>query len=74
MNLSDGDTLLNYQEYLGQDGYRIDYITGTGDETDPWISRVLNNSSATAFGNRTGQIGAGGSFCQAPSSYLNVYR
>ena len=34
----DGDGLLNIQEYFGQDGYRIDFITGTGDETIPWTA------------------------------------
>ncbi len=34
----DGDNLLNFQEYLGQDGNRFatkPYINGTGDETNP---------------------------------------
>lgn len=34
----DGDGLLNFQEYLGQDGNRFStkpYINGTGDETNP---------------------------------------
>lgn len=45
----DGDGLLNIQEYFGQDGYRVDYITGTGDETVPWTARPLNHESESTF-------------------------
>ena len=45
----DGDGLVNLQEYFGQDGYRIDLITGTGDETIPWVARALNYQSMSTF-------------------------
>ena len=45
----DGDGLLNIKEYFGQDGYRVDYITGTGDETVPWTARPLNHESESTF-------------------------
>ena len=47
----DGDGLVNLQEYYGQDGYRIDLITGTGDETIPWVTRALNYPSQSTFEN-----------------------
>ena len=45
----DADGLLNLQEYYGQDGYRIDYVTGTGDETIPWIARSFNYQTRSSF-------------------------
>ena len=45
----DGDKLLNLEEYYGADGNRIDYITGTGDETIPWIARPLNYRNMSSF-------------------------
>ncbi len=45
----DGDLLVNLMEYFGADGYRIDYVSGTGDETDPWITRSLNWSSTLGY-------------------------
>lgn len=45
----DKDGLVNYEEYWGQDGHRIDYITGTGDETVPWIARGLNYPGQSPF-------------------------
>lgn len=45
----DQDGLVNYEEYWGQDGHRIDRITGTGDETIPWISRGLNYPMQSQF-------------------------
>ncbi len=45
----DGDNLTNLQEYYGADGYRIDFITGTGDETIPWIGRALNAQTRSSF-------------------------
>lgn len=47
----DGDGLLNLEEYYGADGYRIDLITGTGDETIPWVARALNYPSQSTFEN-----------------------
>lgn len=55
----DDDTLLNYEEYYGQDGYRIDMRTGTGDETSPWISRIINMRFSTAFAADIGQVAYG---------------
>ena len=45
----DQDGLVNYEEYWGQDGHRIDYITGTGDETSPWIAHGLNYPNESPF-------------------------
>ena len=45
----DADKLLNLEEYYGQDGNRIDYRTGTGDETVPWIIRALNYHNQSTF-------------------------
>ena len=45
----DGDKLLNLEEYYGADGNRIDYITGTGDETIPWIARSLSYRNMSSF-------------------------
>ena len=45
----DQDGLVNYEEYWGQDGHRIDYITGTGDETSPWIAHGLNYPNQSPF-------------------------
>ena len=45
----DQDGLVNYEEYWGQDGHRIDFITGTGDETSPWIARGLNYPNQSPF-------------------------
>ena len=45
----DADDLVNFQEYYGQDGYRIDYRTGTGDETSPWITRAHNYPHRSEF-------------------------
>ena len=45
----DQDGLVNYEEYWGQDGHRIDYITGTGDETIPWIGHGLNYPNESPF-------------------------
>jgi len=47
----DEDGLLNLEEYYGQDGYRIDFITGTGDETVPWIARAMNYRNQSTFEN-----------------------
>ena len=44
----DVDRLVNLQEYFGADGYRIDYRTGTGDETIPWITRAANQGTGVA--------------------------
>jgi subtilisin family serine protease len=71
----DADTLVNYQEYFGQDGYRIDYVTGTGDETIPWIARSMNYSALSPFGARAGQSGTenGTRGEQAPSMYAGPF-
>jgi hypothetical protein len=45
----DADGLLNVQEYYGQDGYRIDFITGSGDETIPWVARAMNYPNQSSF-------------------------
>ena len=45
----DKDNLLNLEEYFGADGYRVDYITGTGDETIPWTTRSMNYQSQSTF-------------------------
>jgi hypothetical protein len=45
----DQDALSNYEEYWGQDGHRIDFITGTGDETIPWIAHGLNYPNQSPF-------------------------
>lgn len=45
----DGDGIVNLMEYFGADGYRIDYVSGTGDETIPWITRSLNWSDALGY-------------------------
>lgn len=45
----DQDGLVNYEEYWGQDGHRIDFITGTGDETIPWIAHGLNYPNQSPF-------------------------
>ena len=45
----DQDGLVNYEEYWGQDGHRIDFITGTGDETIPWIAHGLNYPGQSPF-------------------------
>ncbi|MDR0994636.1 MAG: hypothetical protein LBN38_08780, partial [Verrucomicrobiota bacterium] len=45
----DGDGLINLAEYYGQDGHRIDYVTGTGDETIPWVSRAINYPNRSSF-------------------------
>lgn len=45
----DKDGLVNVQEYYGQDGYRLDYITGTGDETIPWTARSMNYPNQSTF-------------------------
>jgi Mg-chelatase subunit ChlD len=65
----DQDGKLNREEYFGADGYRIDRITGTGDETSPWVSRVLNNWFGDAFSLAVGQQRYGGAYYQAPSAY-----
>lgn len=41
----DLDSIANFQEYFGADGYRVDYRTGTGDETIPWITRSQNSGT-----------------------------
>ena len=69
----DGDTLVNYQEYFGQDSYRIDRVTGTGDESNPWIARSVNYGMLSPFGLRAGQVGYGTRGEQAPSSYIPPY-
>jgi subtilisin family serine protease len=46
----DRDRLVNLQEYFGADGYRISYVSGTGDETIPWTTRALNARGNTALG------------------------
>ncbi len=76
----DGDGLLNWQEYVGQDGYRIDRITGTGDESNPWITRVVNRRDDEPFGvfmRRSLQphlvaVGSHRAF-QSPNQYLGIY-
>jgi hypothetical protein len=45
----DKDGLVNYEEYWGQDGHRINFVTGTGDETVPWIARGLNYPGQSPF-------------------------
>jgi hypothetical protein len=45
----DQDGLVNYEEYWGQDGHRINVITGTGDETIPWVARGLNYPNQSQF-------------------------
>ncbi len=42
----DQDLLVNLAEYFGADGYRVDYRTGTGDESNPWITRAQNQGAA----------------------------
>ena len=76
----DGDELLNFEEYTGQDGYRIDRITGTGDESNPWIARVVNRRDDEEFGVFVRQsiqphlqaVPNHRAF-QAPNSYLGTY-
>ena len=45
----DGDGFANLMEYFGPDGYRINYVSGTGDESNPWTTRSLNWSSALGY-------------------------
>lgn len=65
----DLDGLYNIEEYFGADGYRIDFITGTGDETVPWIIRAFNNTHRSEFAGRIGQVGMGGRGDQSPVGY-----
>ena len=65
----DLDGLFNIEEYFGADGYRIDYITGTGDETVPWMIRAFNNTHSSEFSGRIGQIGMGARGDQSPAGY-----
>ncbi|NCA83599.1 MAG: hypothetical protein EOM72_12820, partial [Opitutae bacterium] len=65
----DADTLYNLQEYFGADGYRIDYITGTGDESNPWIARIFNHPARSEFARLLGQASIGGKKHQAPVGY-----
>lgn len=49
----DGDTLVNYEEYTGQDGYRSStkpYINGTGDESNPNTHNFRPNSTGSGPG------------------------
>ena len=65
----DADTLYNMQEYFGADGYRIDYITGTGDESNPWIARIFNHPAQSEFAKLLGHGSIGGKKHQAPVGY-----
>ena len=65
----DADTLYNMQEYFGADGYRIDFITGTGDESNPWIARIFNHPARSEFARLLGQASIGGKKHQAPVGY-----
>jgi len=69
----DHDTLMNLQEYWGADQYRIDYITGTGDESNPWIARIINHPALSDFGSLLGQASIGGKNLQAPTGYAEPY-
>lgn len=69
----DDDTLMNLQEYWGADQYRIDYITGTGDETSPWITRIINHPALSEFARALGQANLGGKTLQAPTGYATPY-
>ena len=69
----DGDTKMNRNEYRGQDGYRVSFVTGSGDETTPWISRPLNASVGTAFTAGVGQQSFGRQGYQAPMLYENFF-
>lgn len=55
----DGDSLVNFQEFFGQDGYRITLASGTGDESNPWITRAINRRYETDYWN---YVRAGGPF------------
>lgn len=65
----DADTLMNLQEYWGQDQYRIDYFTGTGDESNPWIARIMNHPALSEFARLLGQANLGSKSLQGPGSY-----
>ncbi|MGD9780976.1 MAG: LamG-like jellyroll fold domain-containing protein [Kiritimatiellia bacterium] len=65
----DADDLFNLQEYFGQDGYRIDYRTGTGDESNPWIGRLFNAPALSDFAEMIGQGTIGAAGHQAPAAY-----
>ena len=69
----DADTLLNLQEYWGADQYRIDYITGTGDESNPWIARIINHPTLSEFARGLGQATLGSKSLQAPDGYATPY-
>ena len=69
----DADTLMNLQEYWGQDQYRIDYITGTGDESNPWIARIINHPALSEFARLLGQGNLGSKSLQAPGSYASPF-
>ena len=73
----DNDTLLNYEEYYGQDGYRIDLITGTGDESNPWIARAINRRFETDYLIYIREYvvwkDSAHRRVQSPEEYLNIY-
>jgi len=69
----DDDTLMNLQEYWGADQYRIDYITGTGDESNPWIARIFNHPARGEFARQIGQPVVGSKNLQAPAGYATPY-
>jgi hypothetical protein len=57
----DGDGLLNYQEYEGQDGDRSSvnpYLNGTGDETNPFEHNWRPNSTGPGAGTERPSIAA----------------
>ena len=69
----DGDGKLNLEEYYGQDGYRLNYVTGTGDETDPWITRVVNGTHDDTFQAAVGQWSYTFKNGQGPEQYIGLY-
>lgn len=69
----DDDGLMNYEEYWGQDGYRVDMVTGTGDEGNPWLTRIVNRTFGSPFGALIGQLNPGDAqhrLRQAPYAYI----
>lgn len=45
----DGDGLSNHEEYYGADGQRFTYVSGTLDETIPWVARPNNANQSSTF-------------------------
>jgi len=71
----DGDWLTNLEEYRGEDGFRIDRVTGSGDETIPWTAPVVGRRFGSPFGMAIGQYApsnAAHRLFQPPSAFLTA--